>query len=591
MAVETVPQLFLYAVETYDKGDAFRHKVGGRWEDVSHRDVLERVHHVALGLQALNLAKGDRVALISENRLEWAVADLAIQSAGYVTVPIYPTLPADQVEYALGDSEARAVFVSDEAQLAKVRECRARTPKLLHVFSFDPDCDPDAAMPLRGLAERGRLVEPKPTLAEMTATVGRTDTASIIYTSGTTGRPKGTVLSHHNFVSNTKSCLEVFDITPEDTYLSFLPLSHAFERTGGFYVMVYGGATICYAESVETIFDDMRAVSPTVICSVPRLYEKMYARIVDTARSSSGMRRGLFEWAVRAGRRYVSEELAGGAGALTRGKRNLAHALVFKRIHARTGGKLRFCISGAAPLPREIAEFFHSAGIPILEGYGLTETSPVIAVNSFENLRFGTVGKPAPGVEVKIAEDGEILVRGDNVMQGYYKMPEDTNEVMEDGWFRTGDIGRLDEDGFLVITDRKKDIIVTAGGKNIAPQKIESRLKRSPYIGEVVVVGNGRKFIAVVVVPDFRKLDEFAAAAGVRAAPGDVSSSAEIADLFQREVDALCADLAPFEKPRKTIVVDHELTIGDGELTPTMKVKRRVIEEKYREAIDALYEE
>jgi long-chain acyl-CoA synthetase len=589
MAVETVPQLFLHAVDTHDKRAAFRHKLLGKWQDVSHREAFELVYNAALGLRALNLAKGDRVALLSENRLEWAVADLAIQSAGYITVPVYPTLPPDQIEHILCDSEARALFVSSEAQLAKVRECRANTPKLLHVFAFNADCDPDAAMPLDALTERGRMVEPKQSFAEMISTVGRLDTASIIYTSGTTGVPKGTVLTHGNFVSNTNTCLEVFDVSPDDTYLSFLPLSHAFERTGGFYVMLYAGATICYAQSTDTISEDMRSASPTIICSVPRLYEKMYARIMETVQGASGMRRNLFEWAVRTGRRYVSEKMEGGVGVLTRGKRSLADALVFKKIQGRTGGKLRFCISGAAPLRREITEFFHAAGIPILEGYGLTETSPVIAVNSFDHLRFGTVGKPAPGVEVVIAEDGEILARGDNIMQGYYKMPEETNEVLRDGWFHTGDIGHLDPDGFLVITDRKKDIIVTAGGKNIAPQKVENCLKRSPYIGEVVVVGNGRKFLSVLIVPDFEKLDEFAASAGIRSGD-DIASSSEIADLFQREVDTLCADLAPFEQPKKTIVMDREFTIEKGELTPTLKVKRRVIEDKYREAIDALYD-
>jgi long-chain acyl-CoA synthetase len=553
--------------------------------------MFERVHYTALALQALNLAKGDRVALLSENRLEWAVADLAIQSAGYITVPIHTPLPNDQVAYILQDCEARAAFVSNEKQLAKVRACRPDLPKLLHVFSFDP-CDADTAIPMEALIERGRMVETKTPFVEMISTVGKVDWASIIYTSGTTGTPKGVVLTQRNFVSNVEMCLDAFEVTPNDVCLSFLPLSHVFERTGGFYVMLHAGATIAYAESIETLGDDMRAISPSVMNGAPRVYEKMYARIMDSVESSSGMRQNLFRWAMRAGQKYLTEKLEGGAGVLTRGKHSLANALVFKRLRSRTGGKLRFFISGGAPLAREIAEFFNAAGIPIMEGYGLTETSPVLCVNTLDNLKFGTVGKPARGVKISIAEDGEVLARGDNVMQGYYKMPEETDKAIKDGWFQTGDIGHIDDDGYLVITDRKKDIIVTAGGKNVAPQPVEHRVKQSPFIDEVVVVGNRRKFLAAVIVPNFAKLDEFAASAGIPLpATESLTLSAEVADLYQREIEGMCADLAPFEQPKKSIVLNQELSVGTGELTPTLKVKRRVIEERYKAEIDALYQD
>jgi long-chain acyl-CoA synthetase len=592
MAIETLPQLFLRSVELHDKSAAFGYKADGRWVDVSHRDAFQRVYNAALGLQALNLAKGDRVGLLSENRLEWALADLATLSAGYITVPVYPTLPVSQVEYILRDSEARAVFVSNQAQLDKVVAARARLPRLLHVVSFDRECDAEGVVTLEALVERGRMVSPKPTFPELTSTVGKSDWASIIYTSGTTGTPKGAVLSHWNFVSNVIACLEVLPLGPKDTYLSFLPLSHALERTGGFYAMLSAGVTICYAESLDTLTDDMRAVSPTVMCAVPRFYEKTYTRIVEAVESSSGMRRNLFHWAVKSGRKYVSEKLDGSVGVLTRGRRKLANALVFRRVQARTGGKLRYFISGGAPLGREIAEFFHAAGIPIMEGYGLTETSPVIAVNTFDNLKFGTVGKPLPGVEVSIADDGEILVRGDNVMQGYYKLPEETKAALEGGWFHTGDIGHLDDDGFLVITDRKKDIIVTALGKNVAPQAIEMRLVQSPYVNEAVLVGNRRKFLSVVIVPDFDRLEEFALSSHVPyASREELVTAPQVAELFRAEIDSTCGSLARFEQPQKFVVLPRELTIADGEITPSLKVKRRVVEEKYRAEIDALYEE
>ncbi len=594
MNIDTVPQLFLHAVEQYNKNDAFRFKSpqgDGQWVDVSHQDMLERVHTTTLALQALNLARGDRVALLSENRLEWAIADLAIQSAGFITVPVYPTLPREQAEYILRDCEARAVFVSDREQMAKVQESRPMLPKLLHVFSFDPECDPGDAIPLDALMERGRMVEPKPSFAEVISTVGRTDWASIIYTSGTTGVPKGTVLTHTNFVANVNMCLSVLDVNPTDTCLSFLPLSHAFERTGGFYAMMYGGASICYAESVDTLSDDMRAVSPTVMCSVPRFYEKMYARIMDTVEGSSGMRRNLFQWAVRAGQKFVNETIEGSVGVMTRGKRGLANALVFKRLRSRTGGRLKFFISGGAPLAREIAEFFHAAGIPILEGYGLTETSPVLCLNTFDDLKFGTVGKPLPGVEISIADDGEILARGANIMQGYYKMPEETNLALEGGWFHTGDIGHLDEDGFLVITDRKKDIIVTSGGKNVAPQAIEIQLTQSPFITEAVLVGNERKFISVVIVPNFTKLRDFALSAHIpHESNEELVAAAQVVEKMGEEIEAACAALASFEQPKKFLLLPREFSIEDGELTPSLKIKRRVIEERYKELIDALYD-
>jgi long-chain acyl-CoA synthetase len=592
MAVETIPQQFLHSVETYDKPDAFRYKSGGSYVDVSHREAFRKVHHAALGLQALKLAKQDRIALLSENRFEWVVADLAILSAGCITVPVYPTLPSNQMEYILVDSEARAVFVSTEEQLAKVQSCRSNMPTLQHVISFDPECDAEGVITLDALIARGEMIADIPPYKDLISTIGKYDWASIIYTSGTTGEPKGSILSHWNFLSNINGALSVLKIGPEDSCLSFLPLSHVLERTDGYYLMMTAGATIAYAETMETVAENMGEVSPTIMLAVPRFYEKIYGRVMDAVEQGSGTKRSLFHWAIKTGHKYVDEKLEGRIGFMTKSKRGLADALVFRKLKARTGGRIRFFVSGGAPLNPEINRFFHAAGIPVLEGYGLTETSPVIAANTFEDLRFGTVGKPIPNVDVKIAEDGEILVRGDLVMQGYYKKPEQTNEAIVDGWFHTGDIGNLDEDGFLSITDRKKDVIVTAGGKNVAPQALENSLKNSKYIDEAIVIGNARKFISAVIVPNFDTLRVFAEG---RNLPYDSSKALvghpQVEELYTEEIERLCEPFASFERIKKFTLLDSPLTIETGELTPSLKVKRRIFEKKFKDQIDALYTE
>jgi long-chain acyl-CoA synthetase len=592
MSVETIPQQFLHTVETYDKPDAFRYKSGGRYVNVSHREAFRKVHHAALGLQALKLAKQDRVALLSENRLEWVVADLAILSAGCITVPVYSTLPANQVEYILIDSEARAVFVSTEEQLNKVLSCRSNVPTLQHVISFDSECDAEGVITLDALIARGEMIADIPPYHDLIATIGKYDWASIIYTSGTTGEPKGSILSHWNFLSNVNGALSVLKLGPEDSCLSFLPLSHVFERTAGYYVMLTAGATIAYAETMESVAENMVEVSPTVMCAVPRFYEKIYGRVMDAIEQGSGTKRRLFHWAIKTGHTYVEEKLQGSVGFMTKSKRGVADALVFRKLKARTGGRIRFFVSGGAPLNPEINRFFHAAGIPVLEGYGLTETSPVIACNTFEDMKFGTVGKPLPNVEVKIADDGEILVHGDLVMQGYYKKPDQTNEAIVDGWFHTGDIGNLDQDGFLSITDRKKDVIVTAGGKNVAPQAIENSLKNSKYIDEAIVIGNARKYVSAVIVPNFDSLHLFAEETNLpHESDEQLVRDPQIEELYAREVERLCASFATFEQIKRFALLDSPLTIESGELTPSLKVKRRIVEAKFKDQIEAMYEE
>ncbi|UCG50671.1 MAG: long-chain fatty acid--CoA ligase [Candidatus Latescibacterota bacterium] len=596
MPVETVPSLFLRAATTFKKDAAFQYKkrdrVRSEYVDVSHSEMLTAVEKATRGLLASHLVKGDRIALLSENRLEWAIADLAILSAGCVNVPVYATLPANQVEYILKDSEARAVFVSDQTQYEKIRSIRERLPSLLHVFSFE---QLEAEPPIQTLGDlmvEGTRLNNESTFERRISTIDKNDWASIIYTSGTTGDPKGTILTHWNFVSGVQIATDAFDMVPEDRCLSFLPLSHVFERTCGYYAMLHCGVTIAYAESMDTLTDDMAEVSPTVMISVPRLYEKIYARVLDTATAGSALKKNLFFWGVGVGKKYVTELLQDRVKPQTKLEYRVASRLVFKKLRARTGGKLRFFVSGGAALARDIAEFFYAAGLPVLEGYGLTETAAITSANLFGAFKFGTIGKPFPGVEVKIAEDGEILIKGPNVTQGYFKKPDITKETIRDGWLYTGDIGYIDDDGFIVITDRKKDIIVTSGGKNVAPQPIEGLLKTSKYITQAVVLGNQRNFISAVLVPNFENLTAFADAAGIPYEnESDLVRHPAVIKKIGEEIERKSEHLAGFERVKKFILADTDFSIEKDELTPTLKVKRRAIEKKFQREIDALYEE
>jgi len=587
----SVPAQFLASLDAFGKPDAFRHKSDGNWLDISHADMYGRVRAAVAALRALRLARADRVAILSENRPEWAAIDLALLSLGVVDVPIYPTLTPANIEYLLRDADARVIFVSSKEHAATVRGLRSRLPLLEHVVAFDADAGGDGVETFDAFLARAAEPVDDRTYRALVAEIHPREWASIIYTSGTTGEPKGTILSHGNFMANIRQCLTVFDLRPSDTCLSFLPLSHVFERTAGFYCMMTAGTSIVYAESIERVPDNLREVRPTVVCSVPRVYEKMYARILDTVAKGSVLRKSIFHWSMAVGRAYVEQTAAGGANAATRLQRTVADALAFRTLRERVGGRLRFFISGGAPLSKEIAEFFRAAGIPILEGYGLTETSPVIAVNTQENWRIGSVGRPLPGVEVKIADDGEILARGDNVMQGYFRKPEQTDEALAGGWFHTGDIGHINGDGFLYITDRKKDLIATAGGKKVAPQPIEARIRRNKFVTEAVLVGNRRPFISMLIVPNFDRLDAWARAGGLDLSDRKrLTASPEVRALYQGIVDRANEELAQFEKIKNFTVLDRELTVAEGHLTPTLKVRRKIVEEAYRDDIDAMYQ-
>ena len=570
---------------------ALRIRRDGRWVELSYREVADQVEDLSVGLLELGVRAGDRVAILSENRPEWAIADYACLAACCTDVPIYPTLPAKQAEYILRDSGAVAILVSTDAQLEKVLSVRDRLPALRHVIAFDGLGA--GVLPYAELLTLGRAArERHPEWRSRALRAGPDDLATLIYTSGTTGDPKGVMLTHGNIASNVSTSVDLFSFRESDECLSFLPLSHIFERMFGHYCMFYKGVLINYAGGIDTVPSDMQDRRPTLMASVPRLYEKIYARVHDTVRSSSPLRRRLFAWGKRVGEdwadRVVDRRPVPPGLAIAR---RLADRLVFARLRARTGGQIRFFISGGAPLSPDIARFFFAAGMPILEGYGLTETSPVMAVNTFEHIKLGTVGRPIPGVEIRIAPDGEIITRGPNVMRGYFNKPEATADALDpEGWFHTGDIGVLDSEGFLRITDRKKDLIVTAGGKNIAPQPIENLAKTSKFVASAVMLGDRRPFPIMLVVPNPDAVRGWAQHKGL----GDGSleqllGMAEVQQKVEREVRKTLRDLAQYEMPKRLLLLPRDFSVEAGELTPTLKVRRRIVEQRHREAIEKLY--
>jgi long-chain acyl-CoA synthetase len=561
--------------------------------DLGYGELADRVQDLSLGLLELGIVAGDKVAILSENRPDWAVADYACLAARCPNVSIYPTLPSKQTEYILRDAAAVAILVSSPAQVEKVLAIRDRLPALRHIIAFDAAGARAGVLRQGDVMARGRAArERNPDWREKALSAVPGDLATLIYTSGTTGDPKGVMLTHGNIASNVTTSVSLFDFSPRDECLSFLPLSHIFERMFGHYAMFHRGVIINYAESFETVPGDMQARRPTVVASVPRLYEKIYGRVLDAVRASPAPRRRLFGWARRVGEAWADLTIAGERVPHSlRLQRAVADRLVFAKLRARTGGRIRLFISGGAPLSPEIARFFYAAGLPIVEGYGLTETSPVMAVNTPGHLRFGTVGQPIPGVEIRIAPDGEIITRGPNVMRGYFNKPEATAEAIDaEGWFHTGDIGMIDADGYLRITDRKKDLIVTAGGKNIAPQPIENLAKTSKFVSNAVMLGDRRPFAIMLLVPEQEALRDWAA----RNVAGEsgmerLVTLPEVKNKLEREVRKTLRDLAQFEMPKKFLLLPRDFSVDAGELTPTLKVRRRIVEERHRAAIELLY--
>lgn len=593
----TLPQLFFDAVARHDLPNAMMHKTGGGWRPISHRDLAQRVIRCGRGLRAIGIQPGDRVAILSENRPEWAIADYACLTSGIVSVAVYPNLPPDQVAYILRDSGAVAIFASTPAQAAKALAARKDAAAVKHIISFVDPAPPGVELSMAALEARGADGETAATTATYRAAALAAkpdDLATLIYTSGTTGEPKGVMLTHDNFYSNVTSSVQRLEVAFEGTNnvaLSFLPLSHVFERMVGHFLMMYTGTTIAYAESMDTVPADMQEMRPTIVASVPRLYEKMFARVLDNALSGGAVKKQIFFWARGAAEKWADVILAGRVpNALLALQYRIAQKLVFSKLQARTGGRLRFFVSGGAPLSPEINKFFYAAGLTILEGYGLTETSPVICCNTATEFRIGTVGRPIPGVEVKIAGDGEILTRGPHVMRGYFNKPDATRDAIDaERWFHTGDIGEL-RDGYLAITDRKKDLLVTAGGKKIAPQPIENMVKTNKYVSQVVMIGDKRKFASMLIVPNFDQLERWAKLKNlVWTDRRQLVAMPIVRAKMEKEVFARTSSLANFEQPKKIALLDGELTLENGEMTPTLKVKRKVVDTRYKPLIDALY--
>lgn len=583
MNPQTLNDIFFAIVERKHDPVMLVRETSG-WVPVSSQQLYRDVAGMARALSKWGLLKGDRLAILSENRFEWAVTDFASFLLGVVVVPIYATLTAEQTAYILCDSGARVVVVSTERQLEKVLSIKDQTA-IEKVVVMDPIETADAVQ-MQRLLHRGPAGRDTELEARALA-IDSDDLASIIYTSGTTGTSKGVQLTHGNLTSNVLNSLHGFDVHPGDVSISFLPLSHVTARHADI-ALLYRGVTLAYCPSFEQLPQFLREVMPTVFVAVPRVYEKIYSRVEQKAKGFA--KRKIYQWALSVGRSHSAKILAGDVPHSLAWK--LAHRLVYAQLRARMGGKVQIFVSGGAPLGKELAAWYASMGIRIHEGYGLTETSPVIAINSPRAHKLGTVGRPLSNVEVQIAHDLEILVRGPSVFRAYWNRPEETRAAFVDGWFKTGDIGSLDEDGFLSVTDRKKDLLKTSGGKFIAPQPVENSLKLNPLIGTAVVLGDRRKFASVIISPALPLLEEWAHTNRVSFSSREqLVADPQVKALYQGIVEELNQGLARYETLKKILLVPDEFTAADGTLTPTMKLRRKAIEERYREQIDDLYNE
>jgi long-chain acyl-CoA synthetase len=588
----TLPGFCLQALLRENKTDAVSEKRGGEWVRISAAEFVRRVRHIALGLADLGIRPGDRVALISENRPEWSIVDLAILSAGGVTVPIYTTQSVEQIRFILEDSGTRSLIISGGKVLKHARPGFEGLESLLDVIVFDPADGDGSSANLAQIETRGAALDRADPAAfdKMIARGRAEDLATIIYTSGTTGEPKGVMLTHDNFISDVRSITKGLPISPNDVSLSVLPLSHIFERTV-FYVFCYVGVSVNYASSFEQVGEYLREVRPTIMTAVPRLFEKVYHRIVKKGMSAGGLKTKIFERSLAIGQRVAElEDKKQRVPLSLRAKHAVADRLVFTKWREGIGGRLRYFVSGGAPLSPTLSYSFLGAGIKILQGYGMTETC-IVCANRPEDNRVGSIGKPFSGIEVAIANDGEMLVRGGNVMRGYYGHPEATLAVMRDEWFATGDVGHIDDEGHIYITDRKKDLFKLSNGKYVAPQQLESLLKQSEFVNQVVVVGSSRKFPAALIVPDWESLKSALRAAGEQVAGthAEIAKQAAAVKIVQRDVTAITAHLADYERVRRVALLANEFSIDSGEMTPTLKVKRAVIDERYGKLIDEMY--
>lgn len=593
----TLPQMIRQSHGKWKDNTCMRVKRGGAYSDVKWSEYYSAVEHTAAALIELGVKVGDRVAILSHTRMEWAVADAGALTAGAITVPIYPNLGGEDIRDLLIRSGSKVLFLSDAEQVAKIAALKEQLSFLEKIVVFEAQANPGShALPFTSLDEfTSRARVDQTLIAERLASRAENDTATIIFTSGTTGEPKGVMLTHDNILSNVAATLKYFDFGPGDLHLAHLPLAHIFERMGGYYLMLQCGAVIAYAESIQTVAANIAETRPTVVVTVPRIFEKIYAGIQTKAADSPAPVKALTLWAMDvASRAGVHLDRGTPMGVGLKISHFLADRIVFKKLRAKMGGKIRFFVSGGAPLAPELAYFFLGAGLPVMEGYGLTETSPVIAANTFENHKIGTVGRPLFNVQCQIAPDGEILVKGPSVFTGYYNNEEATREAFTpDGFFMTGDIGLIDEGGFLKITDRKKDLLVTAAGKNIAPQKVENVLKMDKFIAEAMLYGDKKNFLTAIIVPDFVWLEKYAAHKSIHFTDrASLVADPHIADLMNRRVEEVQAShgLSSYETVKKFLLLDHELSIAEGEVTPTLKLKRKAVTSHYRDQLEALYE-
>ena len=597
---KTIPELYIFLTEVYGKKtnkNLMYRKVDNNYEGISYAEFKDQTDNFAFGLAALGIIKDDKVAIISENRPEWVYSDIAILGLGAVDVPIYPSLTAESIEFILNNSESKGVIISTKFQLNKILKIKhnLRYLKFIVVLNEKDISNEEkfiyTFIEVQEMGKNLRATDQNYFSQKMKA-VKENELCTIIYTSGTTGVPKGVMLTHKNIISNVRSALEAYPIGETDIFLSFLPLCHIFERMAGYYTGFSSGGQIYFAESIETVAQNMLEAHPTILTSVPRLFERMYSKIIKNVESQPVKKQKIFYWAIEVGKEYATAKKAGRIPITLSIKHKLADKLVFTKLREKTGGKLRFFISGGAALSRHLGEFFEAAGLIIIEGYGLTESSPVIAANRFDDYKFGTVGKPFPEVEVKIASDGEILARGPNIMQGYFKNKKETDEVIHDGWLHTGDIGVFDANGFLMITDRKKHLFKTSTGKYIAPTPIENLFLSSKYIDQFVLIGDRRMFLSALIVPDFEAIIEYADSHKIQYTEvEDLMKQKEIIDLFDKDMAQLQKKLANYEKIRKFKLLTKPFTIETGEITPSMKVKRKFVEDEYSNLIEEMYKD
>ncbi len=591
----SVPDMLRSNAREFSSRLALKYRKQGAFVTLTYAAYYERALMVSRGLGKMGVKQGDRIAVLSENRAGWVIADMGILCTGSVTVPIYPTNTPEQIEYMINHSGAKIVFVSGKFQYGKLLKVRAAIPGVELVVSFERFLG-DPGLPVTTFYQLSEIDSPitpeeKKEIEAKIDLIKQEDMLTLIYTSGTTGVPKGVMLSHNNILTNTRYMTEQSGaINENDVVLSFLPLSHILERTAGYYMTIRNGALLTFADSIEKVPENMMEIQPTVMVSVPRLFEKIYHRIFENAHQMPSVKKALFHWAVEVGKQYVAATyIHKHPSSLLNIKYALADKLIFSKVRARFGGRMKLFCSGGAPLDKNINEFFWVIGIPIFEGYGLTETSPAISFNNFAHIRFGSVGFPLAETELKIAADGEILVKGPQIMLGYYNNPEATAEVFQDGWLKTGDIGHIDE-GFVFITDRKKEIIITAGGKNIAPQPIENELKMDKYVSSAFVHGDRKPYITALIVPNIERLLEFAKEHHIHYFElDDLVMHDPVQKLFEQRLADINSRLAPYETIKKFVLLPHDFSIEGGELTPTLKLRRKIIYEKYKHRIEDMY--